>query len=237
MASFQTLINGDKWFAFGYARKQNIVHPHHWQAMMQLVKYNGHISSKPISSDFAKTKFSIHLSGIHNPYMLGEHSIRLFHRANKYLETNSVENFEEFLLEALIFDCYKVYPPGDKYSPELTERGQRSFEKKYIKFTRKILKENSNLVRSSLGLDFKVNPILIDLNKQLQSDELHYLQFKANSELELMGLPRYGKVLDLRSKKECEEIRPLSTSELTLEWWSNFISLHGWQRYKEYGVK
>lgn len=226
MAAYSTLINGDKWFAYGHSRKQNRVHPHHWQAMMQLCKYHGHVSIFPLHDSFGKNdEFPPGIS----PYFLAEHSLRLFERARKVTKDINV------MLEALIFDCHKVYPPGDMYSPELTERRQSHFDKKHIQHNRNRIKENSILVRKSLGLPIKVNETLIELNKQCQANELHYLQNKDNEELGLMGLPKFTEVVDFRTGKEISAMNPLSSEDLSRKWWEKFNLLDGWERFEKHG--
>lgn len=226
MAAYSTLINGDKWFAYGFSRKQNRVNPLHWQAMMTLCKYHGHTTLYPLHDSFGKSKeFPPDIV----PYYLGEHSLRLLHRAK------SVSKNEDLLLEALIFDCHKVYPPGDMYSPELTERGQNLFDKKHIRYNRKRIKENSILVRKSLGLDIKVNDRLVELNKQCQANELYYLQSKSDKELELMGLPKHSDIFDFTLQKDVSSMSPLTSQKLTEMWWNEFNMLKGWERFDEFG--
>lgn len=227
MASYSTLINGDKWFPY---RNSNKVHPHHWQAMMMISKYHGHIYPKALPEDFGKSDiFDLEIK----PYYLGEHSLRLFHSANDFLNKNKVADKEDFLLEALIFNCHKVYPPGDLYSPELTDRNLHTFNKNHVIYNRRRLKTNSKLVRLSLGLSENVNKTLIMLNKQCQANELHYLQNKNNKELELMGLPKYTKMYDFNTGETLEGVYPLNTQDLTLQWWGAFNRLNGWKRYEK----
>lgn len=236
MAAYLTLIDGSIWFPYGIDREKNIVHPRQWQAMMNLCKHSGHTSVDIIYENFGRSKeFPPDL----NPYFLAEHSLRLLqalenliknNQASEYFDFNN-EDLNKLRLEALCFDCHKVYPPGDKYSPELSEKGQSNFDINHIRKNRNLIKSNSILVRKSLGLPIRVSPILIELNKQLQSNELFYLQHKTDEELELMKLPRHTSSIDLKTGKEINKIYPLNSEELTHMWWSKFIDLKGWEAY------
>lgn len=244
MAAYLTLIDGSIWFPYGIDREKNVVHPRQWQAMMNLCKHSGHISVDLIYENFGRKKeFPPDL----RPYFLAEHSLRLLYSLEKWListfkdglvcnkwelgHLDASDDFQKLKLEALCFNCHKVYPPGDKYSPELSEKSQSNFDVNHIRKNRNLIKSNSILVRRSLGLPIKVSPILIELNKQLQSDELYYLQHKTDEELELMKLPNHRSAIDLKTGKESDKIYPLSSEELTHMWWSKFIDLKGWEYY------
>lgn len=244
MAAYLTLIDGSIWFPYGLDREKNIVHPRQWQAQMNLCKHSGHISVDSMYGNFGRKKeFPPDLK----PYFLAEHSLRLLQALEKWLKYRinnlheiqmepfftgfSKDDIDKLKLEALCFNCHKVYPPGDKYSPELSEKGQSNFDVNHIRKNRSLIKSNSILVRRSLGLPIKVSDILIELNKQLQSDELFYLQHKTDEELELMKLPKHGVITDLKTGKEIDKIYPLNSEELTHIWWSKFIDLKGWEAY------
>lgn len=246
MAAYLTLIDGSIWFPYGIDREKNVVHPRQWQAMMYLCKHSGHISVDSIYENFGRKKeFPPDLK----PYFLAEHSLRLLQALENWFLIASDEDLQEIYyhrpdyftsheidkdklrLEALCFNCHKVYPPGDKYSPELSEKGQSNFDVNHIRKNRNLIKSNSILVRRSLNLPIRVSDILIELNKQLQSDELYYLQHKTDEELELMKLPDHGIIFDLKTGKESDKIYPLNSEELTYMWWSKFIDLKGWEAY------
>lgn len=230
MAAYLTLIDGSKWFPYGIDREFNRIHPAQWQAQMYLCKHSGHISVDPLHKNFGRTKeFPPDLK----PYYLAESSLRLLQSLEKYLKSkgenlNSDKNLD-LRLEALIFSCHKIYPPGDKYSPELSEKSQSNFDTKFIQKLRRMIKLNSIMVRKSLGLEVKVSEILIELNKQLQSNELFYLQNKNDDELKLMNLPSHNAIYDLKTNKEIPKLFPLNSEELTSLWWSKFIELGGWE--------
>ena len=232
MAAYLTLIDGSIWFPYGIEREQNVIHPQQWQAMMYLCKHSGHISVDPLHSNFGRTKeFPPDLK----PYFLAEHSLRLLQLLElKLLQKNEkLNNYLDLRLEALVFDCHKVYPPGDKYSPELSEKGQNNFDSNHIKKNRMMIKWNSILVRKALQLPINVSLTLIELNKQLQSNELYYLQHKSDEELNLMNLPSHGTVLDLKTGKEVDKLFPLDSEELTRLWWIKFQELGGWLAFDE----
>lgn len=236
MAAYLTLIDGSIWFPYGIDREKNVVHPRQWQAMMYLCKHSGHISVDSIYENFGRKKeFPPDLK----PYFLAEHSLRLLQALENYIKKAEASEYFDFTeddlnelrLEALCFNCHKVYPPGDKYSPELSEKGQSNFDVNHIRKNRNLIKSNSILVRRSLNLSIRVSDILIELNKQLQSDELYYLQHKTDEELELMKLPHHSTIIDLKTGKESDKIYPLNSEELTYMWWSKFIDLKGWEAY------
>lgn len=235
MAAYLTLIDGTIWFPYGIEREQNVIHPHQWQAQMYICKHGGHVSVNPIHNDFGKSKeFPPDLK----PYFLAEHSLRLLNSLERWFLEGECDNYREdykneLRLEALIFNCHKVYPPGDKNSPELSEKGQSNFDQNHIKKVRWMIKANSMAVRESLGLSISVSPLLIDLNRQLQANELYHLQGKNDDELSLMKLPCHSAVYDLKTGKEVHKIYPLSSQELTEMWWSLFIDLGGWKAYGE----
>ena len=171
MAAYLTLIDGSIWFPYGIEREQNVIHPQQWQAQMYLCKHSGHVSVDPLHKNFGRNlQFPPDLK----PYYLAEHSLRLVLEVEKYIDKNIYfsdlpENEEDkILLEALCFNCHKIYPPGDKYSPELSEKGQTKFDQSHILKNRRLVKLNSILVRKSLGLPIKVTELLVDLNKQIQ---------------------------------------------------------------------
>lgn len=233
MAAYLTLIDGTIWFPYGIEREQNKIHPHQWQAQMYMCKHGGHVSVNPIHKDFGKSKeFPPDLK----PYFLAEHSLRLLNLLERWFLTDDgidyTEQFKnELRLEALIFNCHKVYPPGDKNSPELSEKGQSNFDQNHIKKVRWMIKANSMAVRESLGLSISVSSILIDLNRRLQANELYHLQGKNDDELNLMKLPSHSAIYDLKTGKEVHKIYPLNSQELTEMWWSKFIDFGGWRAY------
>ena len=235
MAAYLTLIDGTIWFPYGNEREYNKVHPHQWQSQMYICKYSGHVSVDPIHKDFGKSKeFPLDL----RPYFLAEHSLRLLDVLNRYFDEASITEYKEDFkneqrLEALIFNCHKVYPPGDKNSPELSEKGQSNFDTNHIRKNRFMIKANSIAVRHSLGLSRSVSPILIDLNRQLQANELYHLQNKTDEELVLMKLPPHSKIFDLKTNKEVHKIYPLNSQELSEMWWSKFIDLGGWKAFDD----
>lgn len=96
-----------------------------------------------------------------------------------------------------------------------------------------MIKANSIMVRKALGLQVRVSEILIELNKQLQSNELYYLQHKSDDELKLMNLPPHGVLYSLKNGKEIPKLFPLNSEELTSLWWSKFIELGGWECFDE----
>lgn len=244
MAAYSTLIDGSLWFPYGLDREKNIVHPRQWQAQMNLCKYSGHISVDAMYENFGRKKeFPPDLK----PYFLAEHSLRLLQSLENWLKYKinnlneiqtetfftgfSKNDIDKLKLEALCFNCHKIYPPGDKYSPELSEKGQSNFDINHIRKNRNLIKSNSILVRKSLGLSIRVSPILVELNKQLQSNELFYLQHKTDEELELMKLPKHGEIIDLYTGQVVDKIYPLNSEELTHLWWGKFIDLKGWEAY------
>lgn len=230
MAAYLTLIDGSKWFPYGIDREQNRIHPMQWQAQMYLCKHSGHISVDPLHKNFGRTReFPPDLK----PYYLAESSLRLLQLLEKDLKLkgeklNTDENLD-LRLEALIFSCHKIYPPGDKYSPELSEKSQSNFDTHHIQKNRRMIKLNSIMVRKSLGLQVRVSETLIELNKQLQSNELFYLQHKTDVELNLMNLPSHGPIYDLKNGRELPKLFPLNSEELTALWWAKFIDLGGWE--------
>lgn len=227
MAAYSTLIDGSKWFSYGIETRKNVVNPIQWQAQHYICRYNGHISISLLSKDFGRTSSFPSLK----PYFLGEHSLRLYKEA---LRNNLPE---ELLIEALIFNCHKVYPPGDKYSPELSEKGQNSFDIAHIRKNRKMIKSNSIYVRKSLGLDIDVSEDLIDLNKIIQANELYFLQQKTDEELETMGLPKHSLMYDVETGNIQETLIPLDSQKLSEIWWEKFRDLDGWKRFDRYGRK
>jgi len=236
MAAYLTLIDGSKWFPYGLERKSNRLNPKQWQAMMYLAKHNGHISVYPIHEEFGKSdEFPTDLQ----PYYIGESSVRLLfdlERWFKSTKSNLSEDQKNLMrLEALIFNCHKVYPPGDKYSPELSEKGQNKFDALHIKKNRSLIKENSILVRRVLGLSDHVNETLIKIHKQVQANELYHLQNKNDDELVTMKLPPHSQVFDLLTGRPVDKIFPLNSEELTKLWWSKFVELNGWERFEKYG--
>lgn len=234
MAAYLTLIDGSKWFPYGIDRESNRIYPTQWQAQMYLCKHSGHISVDPLHKNFGRTKeFPPDLK----PYYLAESSLRLLQLLEKDLKSkgeklNTDENLD-LRLEALIFSCHKIYPPGDKYSPELSEKSQSNFDTHHIQKNRRMIKANSIMVRKALGLQVRVSEILIELNKQLQSNELYYLQHKSDDELKLMNLPPHGVLYSLKNGKEIPKLFPLNSEELTSLWWSKFIELGGWECFDE----
>ncbi len=234
MAAYLTLIDNTIWFPYGIEREQNKIHPHQWQAMMYICKHGGHISVNPIHKDFGKLKeFPPDL----RPYFIGEYCLRLLDSLERYFKENNLDYSSEYKnelrLEALCFSCHKVYPPGDKTSPELSEKGQSNFDVQHIQKNRYMIKSNSMAVRKSLRLPINVSTLLIDLNKQLQANELYHLQNKSDEELLLMKLPPHSKIYDLKTGKETFKIYPLTSQELTEMWWSKFIDLGGWEAFGE----
>jgi len=235
MAAYLTLIDDTIWFPYGPERKNNVMHPHQWQAQMYICKYGGHVSVNPLHKDFGKSKeFPPDLK----PYFLGEHSLHLLNALEGYFRENEQLEYKEkfkneLRLEALIFNCHKVYPPGDKNSPELSEKGQSASDTEHIQLNRFMIKANSMAVRECLGLSVSVSLILVELNRQLQANELYHLQNKSDDELKLMKLPPHSKMFDLKTGREVHKIYPLTSQELTEIWWSKFIDLGGWEAYGE----
>lgn len=230
MASYITLNDGSKWFIYK-ERGQNRVRPIHAQAQMNICKYGGHSSTYPLHSDFGKPNKKtgeLDFPPDLEPYFLGEHSLRLLQLA-KFQKLN-----ENLLFEALMFNAHKVYPPGDKYTPELNDKNQNHFDQMHIKKNRALIKMNMIVTRKTYGLNKDPSPRLVDINRQLLSNELSCLQDKSDDELEKMKMPRSGKIYDLRTNKEVDRIYPLGTTELTKMWWKEFNNFKGWDRYEEF---
>ena len=82
---------------------------------------------------------------------------------------------------------------------------------KKIQKNRRMIKLNSIMVRKSLGLQVRVSETLIELNKQLQSNELFYLQHKTDVELNLMNFKKWGKLRILLLTPHEPQIRRLIT--------------------------
>lgn len=230
MASYITLNDGSKWFIYK-ERNQNRVRPVHSQAQMNVCKYGGHISIYPLHTDFGKEKNGkLELPPDLDPYFLGEHALRLLQLVRK---TKYKDN-KDLCFEALMFNAHKIYPPGDKYTPELNDKDQNKFDQLHIRKNRTLIKINMIITRKTYGLNKNPSEILLDLNRQLQSNELYFLQNKTDDELVKMKMPKHGSVYDLETGKEIDRIYPLSTWELSNIWWKEFNYYDGWDRYEEF---
>lgn len=233
MASYITLNDGSKWFIYK-ERNQNRVRPIHSQALMNICKYGGHVTSYPFHSDFGKLKktangkLELEFPPDLEPYFLGEHSLRLLQMA-RFQNLN-----EDYQFEALMFNSHKVYPPGDKYTPELNDKNQNRFDQLHIKKNRALIKMNMIVTRRTYGLSKDPTPRMVDINRQLLSNELWCLQDKSDDELEKMKIPKSSTIYDLKTGKKVDRIYPLGTTELTKMWWKEFNLLEGWDRYEEF---
>lgn len=234
MASFTTLHGGDKFFP--HKEALNAVHPIHGEAMFILPKHNGHISMHPWKKDSWKNDEM----DDNYPYTLGEDSLRLYQLA-KY------KGFSDDLqFEALIFNFHKVYPPGDKTSPELSEKGLNAFDEKYVQKTRRLIKANSIMVRKAFGIEIEISEDLLDLHRDLQANVLFYMQHKSDKELEMMTLPDHsvsynlivGDKKDPRldlSKKTISRLVPTDMNLVRRVYWQEFRKMKGEERWLKYG--
>lgn len=233
MPAYSTLVSGDKFFP--YKENLNAVHPDHGDAQFFIPKHNCHTSITLWERNFWK-KNEI---DDNFPYTLGEDSLRLYQLAKYDLLS------EELQFEALMFNFHKVYPPGEKGSPELSEKGLNSFDEKYVQKTRRLIKANSMMVRDAFGIPIKISKKLIDLHRQLQSNVLYYLQHKNNDELECMNLPPYSDVFDLVSNendlitnhKKVPKLFPCDENTVRRVWWKEFKKLRGGERFEKFGLK
>lgn len=235
MASFTTVSGGDKFFP--YKEALNAVHPDHGDAMFFIPKHNGHISINPWIRNFWEyEEIDDNFS-----YTLGEDSLRLLQLA-KYENLNV-----ELQFEALMFNFHKVYPPGDKVSPELSEKGLMGFDEKYVQKTRRLIKANSIAVREAFGIKIEVSEEIIELHRDLQANVLYYLQHKTDDELELMDLPDHDHVYNLisindkkpkldLSGKIFSNLIPSDVNLVRKVWWNEFKNLGGAERFNENGL-
>lgn len=234
MASYSTLSGNDKFFP--HKENLNAAHPDHGDAQFFIPKHNSHTSISKWKKNFWKED----TIEDNFPYTLGEDSLRLYQLA----KLNKLS--DDLLFEALMFNFHKVYPPGDKSSPELSEKGLNTFDERYIQKTRRLIKANSIMVREAFGLPIKISKKLLDLHRGLQANVLFYLQHKNDSELELMNLPHHGDVLELLNNegtelllcaRKSQGLFPSDENSVRRVWWKEFKKLKGAERFDKYGLK
>lgn len=241
MTSYSTLISGDKYFP--YHEHLNAVHPDHVDAQFFIPKHNSHtFMGKSWNRNFWKNdNFEDNF-----PYTLGEDSLRLY-------QLSVINNLSDDLqFEALIFNFHKVYPPGDKSSPELSEKGLSEFDEKFVQKLRRLIKYNSMVVREAFGIPVKISPKLLEMHRQLQANVLFFLQHKTDKELELMNLPIHTEMLELYEDStpdgdqennvivldgiKMKDFCPSDENSVRRLWWREFRRLGGEQRYERYGL-
>lgn len=238
MTSYSTLLGGDKYFP--YKEHLNAVHPDHADAQFFIPKHNCHTF---IGKGWERNFWKNDIIEDNFPYTLGEDSLRLYQLAK-------LENLDDdILFEALIFNFHKVYPPGEKSSPELSDKGLQGFEEKFVQKTRRLIKFNSMMVREAFGIPVKINSKLLELHRILQSNVLFYLQHKTDKELELMNLPYHSQPYELLTdeeentnddlllnRKKTSSLFPSDENAVRRCWWKEFKKLRGGQRFERYGL-